>query len=94
VVVVPTVAGAASAARLAAQLESRPQLRLVVRGSGIDPRHLTRATGVPVIAEMADQRGLAEAIDLGLGPVRSHRGQLGRAAADVLQRLGVMGRAA
>ncbi|MFA6298799.1 MAG: septum site determining protein, partial [Nocardioides sp.] len=63
-------------------------------GSGIDPRHLTRATGVPVIAEMADQRGLAEAIDLGLGPVRSPRGQLGRAAADVLQRVSVMGHAA
>ncbi|SDN56214.1 helicase/secretion neighborhood CpaE-like protein [Nocardioides szechwanensis] len=94
VVVVPTVAGVASAARLAAQLESRPQLRLVVRGSGIDARHLSRATGVPVIAEMTDQRGLAEAIDLGLGPVRSQRGQLGRAAADVLQRVGVMGRAA
>ena len=34
----------------------------------------------PVVAAMADQRGLAEAVDLGLGPVRSRRGPLGRAA--------------
>ena len=36
---------------------------------------------------MADQRGLAEAIDLGLGPVRSRRGTLGRAGAEVLDQL-------
>jgi hypothetical protein len=43
---------------------------------------------------MADQRGLAEAIDLGLGPVRSRRGPLGRAALEVLTRLTVLGTAA
>jgi hypothetical protein len=36
---------------------------------------------------MNDQRGLAESIDLGLGPVRSARGPLGRAAASVLAAL-------
>ena len=41
-------------------------------------------TGVGVIAAMPDQRRLAEAIDLGLGPVRSPRGPLGRASAAVL----------
>jgi hypothetical protein len=40
--------------------------------------------GAPVIAEMPDQRGLAEAIDLGLGPVRSRRGPLGRTSLRVL----------
>ncbi|MCD4532720.1 CpaE-like family protein [Nocardioides sp. cx-169] len=94
VVVQPTVAGVASTARLVPRLGTGPQLRLVVRGSGLDPRAVARATGVPVLAEMSDQRGLAEAIDLGLGPVRSPRGRLGRAAADVLAQVSVMGRAA
>jgi hypothetical protein len=33
---------------------------------------------------MSDQRGLAESIDLGLGPVRSRRGPLGRTVLQVL----------
>jgi secretion/DNA translocation related CpaE-like protein len=85
VVVAPTVAGVASAARLCSGFPDRSALRLVVRGSGIDVRDVQRATGFPVLAEMSDQRGLAEAVDLGLGPVRSRRGPLGRAAASVLQ---------
>lgn len=94
VLVVPTVAGVASAARLCSRLADPMRLRLVVRGSGLETRDIARAVGVPVMARMADQRGLAEAIDLGLGPVRSHRGPLGRAAAEVLTRLSVMGAAA
>jgi hypothetical protein len=43
-----------------------------------------RLVGAPVLLRMPDQRGLAEAIDVGLGPVRSHRGPLGRAAAEAL----------
>jgi hypothetical protein len=43
-----------------------------------------RAIGVPVLHRMPDQRGLAEAIDVGLGPVRTRRGPLGRAASGVL----------
>jgi len=46
------------------------------------------------VARMPDQRGLAEAIDLGLGPVRSRRGPLARAADEVLTRLTVMRAAA
>ncbi|GAB3790408.1 septum site-determining protein Ssd [Nocardioides ungokensis] len=87
VLVVPTVAGVASAGRLCARFADPSRLRLVVRGSGIESEQVARATGVQVAARMADQRGLAEAIDLGLGPVRSRRGPLGRAAADVLLRL-------
>ncbi len=43
---------------------------------------------------MADQRGLAESIDLGLGPVRSRRGPLARAAQEVLRDLSPISRAA
>ena len=84
VVVVPTVAGTASATRLCARFPNHPGLRLLVRGDGLDPREIGRVTGVGVVAAMADQRRLAEAIDLGLGPVRSPRGPLGRASAAVL----------
>lgn len=83
-VVVATVAGIASATRLAARLPDRSGLRLVVRGRGVDPQHVARVTGVPVLASMPEQRGLDEAIDLGFGPVRSHRSPIGRAARQVL----------
>jgi secretion/DNA translocation related CpaE-like protein len=94
VVVVPSVAGLASASRLCARFRDHTGVELVLRGHGITPREVTRITGVPVAAAMADQRGLAEAIDLGLGPVRSRRGQLGRGATEVLTRLAVLGTAA
>lgn len=87
VVVVPTVAGVASAVRVCSRHPDPTTIRLVVRGSGIDPQAVARATGVPVLAAMGDQRGLAEAIDLGLGPVRSRRGTLGRAVDEVLDQL-------
>jgi secretion/DNA translocation related CpaE-like protein len=94
VVVVPTVAGVASAARLCARLADPARLQLVVRGHGVDPREVERIAGVPVIGVMTDQRGLEESIDLGLGPVRSRRGPLGRTGSEVLARLRVMGAAA
>lgn len=94
VVVVPTVTGVAAAARLCARFVGSPALRLVVRGSGLAAPEIARVTGVAVLATMADQRGLAESIDLGLGPVRSRRGPLGRAAHDVLGRVGAVGAAA
>lgn len=94
VVVSASVTGIASAARLVGRLPDRSRLRLVVRGRGADPDEVSRAVGVPVLAVMSDQRGLGEAIDLGLGPVRSRRGPLGRAAAEVLAGVGVrVGRA-
>jgi secretion/DNA translocation related CpaE-like protein len=94
VLVVPTVAGVTSAYRLCARFANPSRLRLVVRGAGIAPEEIGRVTGMPVEARMADQRGLGEAIDLGLGPVRSRRGPLGRAAADVLAHLAVPPQAA
>jgi hypothetical protein len=53
----------------------------------MDDETLGRAVGAPVLHRMGDQRGLAEAIDVGLGPVRSRRGSLGRAASSVLAAL-------
>lgn len=94
VVVVPTVAGVASAVRTCARHPDRTSVRLVLRGSGVDPRAVSRATGIPVLTTMPDQRGLDEAIDLGLGPVRSRRGALGRAAGEVLDQVLLMRAAA
>jgi secretion/DNA translocation related CpaE-like protein len=85
-VVTATVAGVASATRLAARLPDRSTMRLAVRGRGIEPEQVARVTEVPHLTAMGDQRGLAEAIDLGLGPVRTHRSPLGRAAREVLAR--------
>ena len=85
VVVVPTVAGTASAARLCARFPDHPGLRLLVRGDGLEPQEIARVTGVAVVTAMPDQRRLAEVIDLGLGPVRSPRGPLGKASAAVLE---------
>ncbi len=87
VVVVPTLAGVASAARVCAGLADRSCAGLVVRGQGPSDRELSRLCGAPVLGRMGDQRGLAEAIDLGLGPVRSRRGPLARAGRDVLDLL-------
>ncbi len=84
VAVVPTVAGVSSAARLCARHAGHVDAGLVVRGSGLDARDVARAVGVPVLAEMPQQRGLAESIDLGLGPVRHPRGPLGRTCARLL----------
>jgi secretion/DNA translocation related CpaE-like protein len=86
-VVTASVTGIASAARLVARFADRSRVRLVVRGGGAEPESVAHAVGVPLIAAMGDQRGLAEAIDLGLGPVRSRRSPLGRAARAVLEHL-------
>jgi secretion/DNA translocation related CpaE-like protein len=85
VVVTATLTGIASASRLVARFGDPSRLRLVVRGGGAEPDAVARAVGVPLVAAMGDQRGLAESIDLGLGPVRSRRGPLGRAAQAVLE---------
>lgn len=84
VVVVPAVAAVASAQRTCRRLGETEALRLVVRDSGLDPDEVARVTGVPVAARLPDQRGLSEAVDLGLGPVRSPRGPLARTARTLL----------
>jgi secretion/DNA translocation related CpaE-like protein len=85
VTVSATVAGVASAVRTCGRLAERGAFGLVVRGVDVDDEAVSRLVGAPVVASMRDQRGLAESVDLGLGPVRSRRGPLGRAAAHVLR---------
>jgi secretion/DNA translocation related CpaE-like protein len=87
VVVRPSVTGVAAAARWVAAMPDNDRLGLLVRGTGADPRRVSELVGAPVVASMADQRGLAEALDLGLGPVRSRRGPLAAAAREVLAAL-------
>ncbi len=84
VVGVPSVAGLASSARLLARLRQPPGARMVLRGTGIDERDVVRALRTPVLVTVAHQRGLEESVDLGLGPVRSHRSPLGRACTKIL----------
>lgn len=91
VVARPGLAPAASAVRLVDALSGRAAPLLVVRGDPVAAGRLERATGVPLLLSMSDQRGLAESVDLGLGPVRHRRGALGRAAAEVLALLAVRG---
>ncbi len=77
-VVVPSVPGVAAATRLAARLEGVAAPGIVLRGPGLHERDVFRATRLPVIAHVPHQRGLPEAIDLGLGPIRSWRSPLAR----------------
>jgi secretion/DNA translocation related CpaE-like protein len=86
-----TVPGIASAMRVCGRFADPGRVGLVVRGAAVDDESLSRVVGAPVVVRMADQRGLAESIDLGLGPVRSRRGPLGRAAAEVLAALTARG---
>jgi secretion/DNA translocation related CpaE-like protein len=88
VIVVPTVVGVAAAMRVCGRFADPGSLGLVVRGSGMDDDSVRRVVGAPVLVRMPDQRGLAESIDLGLGPIRSRRGPLGRAAATTMGALG------
>jgi secretion/DNA translocation related CpaE-like protein len=83
VVARPTVLGLAAAARVVVGLpEGRASL--VLRGSGLDDVDVARIVPVPIAARMGDQRGLAESVDLGLGPVRTRRSPLARAARQVI----------
>jgi secretion/DNA translocation related CpaE-like protein len=82
-VVVPSVTGVAPATRRLGVVPDPGRVGLVVRGHGIDPHRLQGVVGAPVLATMGDQRGLAEALDLGLGPVRSRRGPLGTACREI-----------
>lgn len=95
VVVVPgTVAGVASTVRTAAALGDPARAGLLLLGRGADEHGAHRATGLPVLEVMAPQRGVDESVDLGLGPVRTWRGPLARAATGVLERLRLVGRVA
>lgn len=83
VVVHLTVPGVTAASRLVRRMPAGgPRLHLVARTSrgGVDAATAARVLHLPVLVEMPDQRGLEESIDLGVGPARSRRGPLARAA--------------
>lgn len=88
VLLVPaTLPGLASSARVAHRLPAGARIEIVARGTGIAPGDIAAVVGSPVLTVLTDQRGVSEAFDLGMGPVRSRRGPLVRAAVDVLDAL-------
>ena len=89
VVVTPaTVPGTAATVRLLGRLTALGCAPvLAVRRGGVPVADVARATGAPVLVEVPTQRGLDEAVDLGLGPVRSRRAPLARAAREALARV-------
>jgi secretion/DNA translocation related CpaE-like protein len=83
VVTPATVPGLAATARLVADLGCAGRAGLVVRPGGLSDADAARVTGIPVVAAVGEQRGLAAAVDRGMGPF-SGRGPLARAARDLL----------
>lgn len=84
------VAPVASAARVASLLRERTaSLALVVRTrrGGVHAGDVAAALGLPLLAQVRDQRRLAEHLDLGLGPVHDRRSALARSAEELLERL-------
>jgi secretion/DNA translocation related CpaE-like protein len=84
VVVPATLAGVSASVRLLDRLGAVSGAALAVRRGGVSWEDVERATGLPVAVEVPEQRGLLEAVDLGLGPVRHPRVPLARAARQVL----------
>jgi secretion/DNA translocation related CpaE-like protein len=89
--VVPAdVRSCAAGARVAALLaEHGPPVRLVVRGpapGGVDAAEVARALGLPLLAAMRPEPGLARALERGEAPARP-RGPLAGAARAVLAEL-------
>lgn len=76
----------AAAARMVPRLTTMvPRTLLVVRGeAGVGAEEMARTLALPLVAVMRDQHRLTETVELGLGPVRSRRGPLARAARAVL----------
>ena len=82
-----SVPALAATARLVAELGQGGRAGLVLRDGAVADLDAERATGLPVVAAMHDQRGLVEALDRGSGPllrrgplVRTVRGLLPEAA--------------
>lgn len=83
-VTVASVAGVAAATRMRARFSDHPRVEVVIRGEALTAADVGAAVRAPVAVQMRDQRGLEEAIDLGLGPLRTRRGPLARAAGALL----------
>ena len=84
VVTVGTVLGVTAAARMRARFADHPDVGVVLRGEAVDVADVESVVRLPVLVQMRDQPRLGEALDLGLGPLRSRRGPLARAVATVL----------
>lgn len=84
VVTPTTVPALAATARLVATLGRDADAGLVVRPGALGDADAERVTGLPVVASVADQRGLAASVDRGLGPLTG-RGPLARAARSLLE---------
>ncbi len=84
VVTPTTVPGLAATARLVADVGREGRAGLVVRPGGLSDADAERVTGLPVVATVGEQRGLAASVDRGLGPLTG-RGPLARAARDLLE---------
>jgi secretion/DNA translocation related CpaE-like protein len=80
---------AASARVVAGVVPQVPAAHLVTRGGALDAEQVAEVLGVPLAAAMGDQRRLAEAVELGLGPMPSRRGPLARAVRATLRHLDV-----
>ncbi len=83
VVTPATVPGLAATARLVADLGRDGRTGLVVRPGGLSDADAQQVTGLPVVAAIGHQRGLAASVDRGFGPLTG-RGPLARAARDLL----------
>lgn len=79
-VTVPTVPALAASLRVARRLPEGRAVALVRGRGGVPDADIASLLGIPLVHRMPDQRGLDEAVGLGLGPLRSRRGPLARAA--------------
>lgn len=85
VVTIGTVLGVSAAARMRERFAGHPDVGVVLRGEAVEAADVESVVRMPVRVQMRDQPRLEEALDLGLGPLRSRRGPLARAVAAVLE---------
>jgi len=84
VVTPSSISGVVSTMRVLSPLTDSSHLRLAPRRGAVSASELAATTGVRVGLEVPHQRGLAEAVDLGLGPLRGRRSPLRRAVSEFL----------
>ena len=84
VVTPSSIGGLVSTMRLLSPVVDTSRLRLAPRSGSVSVRELTATTGLGIALEVPHQRGLGEAVDLGLGPARGRRSRLRRAVSEFL----------
>lgn len=87
VVTPSSVAGVASTLRVLGSMTDSSRLRLAVRPGAVSRAELSATVGVRIGLDVPHQRRLAEAVDLGLGPLRGRRGPLARAVSEFLSEI-------